>query len=123
VYRHGKAIVRAEWIASVAQANAEAFKVSERRQRNADAASALAAASARDDADRRRSADRAISGLRSTLDATQLHAAQSLAAATATVAAYRAVFESCTAEYRSVAEDAAGHARDSLMYQRAWPVE
>jgi hypothetical protein len=120
-YRAGKANVRNEWAAATAAANLESFKVSERRQRNVDQAARAAAARARDDRARAASADRVISGLRNTLDATELHAAQSLAAATATVSALRAVFESCTAEYRSVGEEAAAHARDSLMYQESWP--
>jgi hypothetical protein len=107
--------------AATGKANLESFKTTERLQRNADEASTLAAARAADDRARAAGADRAISGLRDTLDATQLHAAQSLAAATATVAAYRAVFESYTAEYRALGQEAAGHASDSLKYQQGWP--
>jgi hypothetical protein len=121
IYRAGKANVLTQWQAATAASNLESFKVSERRQRNVDQAARAAAARARDDRARAASADRVISGLRNTLDATELHAAQSLAAATATVSALRAVFESCTAEYRSVGEEAAAHARDSLMYQESWP--
>lgn len=117
----GTRLERAAAIAAVGKANVESFKTTERLQRNSDEASSLAAFRAIDDRNRAAGADRAISGLRGTLDATQRHAQESLAAATQTVAAYRAVFESCTAEYRSMGQDAAGHASDSLMYQEAWP--
>ena len=105
----------------VAEADRAAFARYERQQRNADEASTLAAARAAADRARAAGADRAISGLRNTLDATQRNAATSLAAATQTVAAYRAVLESCTAEYRSLGEAASGHASDTLMLLDAWP--
>jgi hypothetical protein len=107
--------------AAVGRANIESFKTTERLQRNADEAATLAAARAADDRARAAGADRAIGGLRATLDATQLHAAQSLAAVTATVAAYRAVFEDCSRQYFEMAKNAAGHASDSLTLQQAWP--
>ena len=120
-YRAGKANVRAEWTESVAQANKDARALEQQRQRRADEAAQLAAADARADADRRRRADRAASGLRNALDAAERRAIESDDAAAVYRAALRTVFESCTAEYRAVGEDAAGHARDSLMYQRSWP--
>lgn len=43
-YRKGKANVRLEWAAATAQANLDAFKVSERRQGNVDKAAAAGAA-------------------------------------------------------------------------------
>lgn len=119
--RHGRLELQNAQTAAIAKANVESFKTTERLQRNVDEASTLAATRAADDRARAASADRAISGMRNTLDATQRHAQESLAAASATVSAYRAVFESCTAEYRAVGAEAAGHARDSLMYQDGWP--
>jgi hypothetical protein len=107
--------------AKVAQANIDSFKVAERRQRNVDEASELAAARARDDRARAVRADAVIDRLRGTLDATQSYAATSAQACARTVAAYRAVFGSCVAEYRGLGEEAAGHARDSLKLQQAWP--
>lgn len=120
--RHdGKVLVHNQWAASTAKANVESFAVTEHRQRNVDASLEATAARARADRDRANRADRTISGLRDTLDATERHAQESLTAAAATVAAYRAVFGSCVAEYRAMGEEAAGHARDALMYRDAWP--
>jgi len=116
----GKNVIRNEWKAAVAQANIESFKASERRQRNLDKATTDAAVRAGNDRARSLAVAVSIDRLRNTLDATERNAATSLNAAAATVSAYRAVFESCTAEYRSLGEEASGHASDSLMYQQGW---
>lgn len=105
----------------VAKADKAAFRQSEIRQRQVDDASQLAATRARDDRARAAGADRVIAGMRGTLDATERNAKTSLGACGATVTAYRAVFESCTAEYRAMGEEAAGHATDSLRLQMSWP--
>lgn len=120
-YRSGKANVRNEWKASVAAANSEARQLEQARQRRADEAAGLAAArEAGMRADRARLAGER-DGLRGDLDAVRLNAAQSLDAATRSVAALSAVFESCTRRYSDVAEAAARHASDSLTLQQAWP--
>jgi hypothetical protein len=68
-YRAGKANVRAEWSASVAAANVEAFKKSERLQRNVDvAATAATARQTRIRADSARAGD-AVIGLRNAIAA------------------------------------------------------
>jgi hypothetical protein len=120
-YRTGRAHVRNEWQAATAAANIEARALEQQRQRRADEAAALAAArTTRIAADAARARGESA-GLRDDLSAVRLHAAQSIAAATATVAALSAVFESCTSEYLDVAQAADGHASDSLTLQQAWP--
>ena len=121
IYRKGKSDVRAEWTAAVAAANEESRRLERARQSRADQAAQSAAARSADDRDRAASADRAIARMRDTLDATERNAARSIGACTATVAAYRAVHGTCVAEYRSLGQEAAGHASDSLMYQDGWP--
>jgi uncharacterized membrane protein YdfJ with MMPL/SSD domain len=120
-YRHGKQNVRSEWLASVAAANEDARRLEQQRQRRADEASALVVVrQARIAADA--SASRmAVDGLRGDLDSLQRASAQSLDAATKSVSALSAVFEECARERVEVAQEAAGHASDSLMYQQAWP--
>jgi hypothetical protein len=117
----GKKEIRNEQAAAIAKANVDAFKASERMQRNVDEASSLAAAAAVDDRARAAGADRAIGRLRSTLDAADRASQDSLAAARRTAAAYRTVYESCVAEYRDLGQAASGHARDSLKLQMSWP--
>ncbi|HYE38855.1 MAG TPA: hypothetical protein VEB23_02920 [Ramlibacter sp.] len=120
-YRKGKQDVRNEWAAAVAQANADARKLEQQRQRRADEAGRIAAASSQRD---RAAVDRARAerdGMRDTLDAIERASRESHDAATRHLAALRAVLDQCTAEYLRMAEAAAGHARDSLMYQQAWP--
>jgi hypothetical protein len=81
VYRHGKAIVRAEWIASVAQANAEARQMEQRRQSAVDAAAKSAATrTARNRVDAGHAAG-ALRGLRDTIAARRM-AEESAAACT-----------------------------------------
>jgi hypothetical protein len=120
-YRAGKGAIRAEWTASVAQANKELRALENRRQDRANEAAALGASrQARILADSRRaSAER--DGLRDDLSAVRLHAAQSLAAATVTVAALSSVFEECTRRYLDVAEAADRATSDALTLQQAWP--
>jgi hypothetical protein len=59
--------------------------------------------------------------LRDELDLTQRFAGESADAAAKSIAALRAVFESCTKEYRGMAEIAQGHANDAMTLQEAWP--
>lgn len=120
-YRAGKAFVRNEYATQQAAANAEARRIEQRRASVAAAAAAsaitrttslrAAAGAARDASDR----------LRDELDITQRFAGESAEAAAKSIAALRAVFESCTKEYRGMAESAQGHADDSMTLQEAWP--
>jgi hypothetical protein len=120
-YRAGKGVIRAEWTASVAQANKELRALENRRQDRADEAAGLAATrQARIVADAA-GARRESAGLRDDLNAVQRHAAQSLAAATVTVAALSSVFEECTRRYLDVAEAADRATSDALTLQQAWP--
>ena len=121
VYRKGRADVQSQWTAATAQANIEARQMEQRRQRGVDEAARVAASSqARIVADAR-NARAQRDGLRDDLNAVRLHAAQSLAAATITVAALTDVFEQCSRRYIELAEVADRHAADSLMYQQGWP--
>jgi hypothetical protein len=120
-FRAGRAHVRNEWQAATAAANIEARALEQQRQRRADEAQKLAAArTTRIAADAARARGESA-GLRDDLSAVRLHAAQSLAAATATVAALSAVFEQCSSRYIELAQAADGHASDSLMFQESWP--
>jgi hypothetical protein len=120
-YRAGKAIVRNEYATQQAAANADARRIEQRRAGMAIAAANNAvkreavlragAAGALDAADR----------LRDELDLTQRFAGESADAAAKSIAALRAVFESCTKEYRGMAEIAQGHANDAMTLQEAWP--
>lgn len=121
-YRKGKNDVRTEWMASVAAANLDARKLEQRRQDRADEAAKLAAgrsAAIRADADRARVA---ADGLRGDLDAVRRASAQSLDAATKSVAALSDVFTDCSRRYHELAEIADRHAADSLTLQKAWPL-
>jgi hypothetical protein len=120
-YTVGGKHVRNEWAAATAKANDEARTLERARQSAADAAGRLAAAAASRDRDRLRGANRELLGMRDTLDAIERASEESHDAATKHVAALRAVFGECSAEVVRLAEEAAGHARDSLMYQRSWP--
>lgn len=121
IYRAGKATVTNEWNLAKQVANAESRRIEQLRQSRADEAGAAAtkragvlaadAARARDAAD----------GLRDDLNATRLYAAQSLDAATKSVAALSDVFQQCSRRYSELAEAADRHASDSLTYQQAWP--
>ena len=112
---------RLEQQAAIAKANLDTFKRSEHLQRNADEASTLAAAAAIHDRNRARRADGDVERMRDTLDAVERAAAASGDASGKYAAALGADLRACVSEYRSLGEDAAGHARDSLMYQQAWP--
>jgi hypothetical protein len=121
VYRLGKQNVRTEWLASVAEANSEARRMEQLRQsRASDAAAAASARNAalRDDA---ASARRSVDGLRGDLDALQRASAQSLDAATKSVAALSSVFADCSRRYQELAEIADRHASDTLTLEQAWP--
>lgn len=120
-YRKGKQEVRNEWSAATARANEEARKLEQQRQRRSDDAQRIATQAAQRDRVAVAAARAERDGLRDTLDAIEQSARESHDAATRNLAAVRAVFDRCTAEYLRVAEEAAGHARDSLMYQQAWP--
>lgn len=120
-YRSGKSHVRTEWDLAKATANTEARRMEQSRQSRADEAARSAVsrqAGLSADAARARAA---ADGLRDELDATRLYAAQSLDAATKSVAALSDVFQQCSRRYSELAEIADRHASDSLMYQQAWP--
>jgi hypothetical protein len=117
----GKRTIRAEWTTSIAQANAEARSLEQARQRRADEAAGLAAAAANRDRVALAHVRAERDGMRGTLDAIERASRESHDAATKHVAAIRAVFDDCSAEVLRLAEEATGHARDSLTYQQAWP--
>lgn len=104
-----------------ARANSEARSLEQARQRRADEAMQLAASRthriAVDAANARAERD----GVRDERDAIRLHAAQSLAAATLTVAAYQDVFGQCTRTVVEMAEIADRATSDALMLRDAWP--
>ena len=107
---------------SNAKAYSRAMAVGDERQRKKDKAlheanqraQRLALASA----DLRTAADR----LQHDLDAARSRLPQATCEATrAHAATLQRVFGECTAEYRAMAERAAGHASDALMFDQAWP--
>jgi hypothetical protein len=117
----GRKIAASEYQRSVLEANAEARRLEQARQRRVDEAGALARtreAGIRADADRARLA---ADSLRGTLDAVERASAASHDAATKSVAALADVFQQCSREYRALAEVADRHASDSLTLQQAWP--
>jgi hypothetical protein len=121
VYRTGKANVQSKWTASIAAANEDARKLERSRQSAADGAARLAAvrqSAISADASRARSE---LGGMRDDLDAIQRASAQSLAAATKSVAALSNVFQQCSRSYQELAEIADRHANDALNLRQAWP--
>lgn len=120
-YRKGKANVRMEWAAATAEAEKQSRSLEQRRQSAVDAATRIAAASAHRDAIARAGARDELDSMRGTLDLIERASAESHDAATKSVAALSAVFGDCSREYLRMAEEASGHARDSLTYQQGWP--
>jgi len=121
VYRAGRNHVRLQWQAAISQANIEARALEQRRQDRADEAAKLAVTRANSNrAAAARIAD-ADGGLRIALDTAERVAQESHDAARLATSTLRGLFDACRAEYRAVAEEAAGHANDSLTYQQAWP--
>jgi tryptophan 2,3-dioxygenase len=120
-YRAGKANVRNEWAAATAAANLESRALEQHRQRRADEAAQLRAASETRLRGDLASARGVRDGLLDTLNATQRYAEESHAAASRATAALDTVFRDCTRAYLDMAETAQRHADDSLMLQRAWP--
>ena len=120
-YRKGKAHVRTEWQAAIAQANIDARALEKHRQSAADAAARIAAAAAHRDRAAAAGARIELDSMRDTLGAIERASQESHDAARKHVAALSAVFGDCTRAYLSMAEEASGHARDSLMLQNAWP--
>ncbi len=104
-----------------ARANSEARQIENLRQSRVDEAVVLAAARqgriTADASNARAQRD----GVRDDRDAIRLHAAQSIAAATLTVAAYENVFGQCVRAYSDLAEVADRHAADALTLREAWP--
>lgn len=120
-YRKGKNEVRNEWKAAIAQANIDARALEGRRQSAADAAGRVAATAAHRDRVALAGARTELDGMRDTLSAIERASQESSDAARKHVTALSAVLGSCTREYLDMAEAAAGHARDAVMYQQAWP--
>jgi tryptophan 2,3-dioxygenase len=120
-YRAGKANVRLEWQAATAAANLESRALEQRRQRRADEAAQLRAASETRLRSDLASARGVRDGLLDTLSATQRYAEESHAAASRATAALDTVFRDCTRAYLDMAEAAQRHADDALMLERAWP--
>ena len=120
-YRKGKSEVRNEWKAAIAQANIDARALENRRQSRADEAAKLAATSLHRDRAALAGARSELDGMRDTLDAIERASKESHDAATKSVATLRAVFADCAKEVVRMADEAQGHARDSLTYQLAWP--
>jgi hypothetical protein len=117
----GKRIVKLEWQAAVAQTDRESRKMEQLRQSRVDEAARMASGRDRDiRADAARSRLMLV-GLRDDLDAVKRASAQSLDAATKSVAALSDVFQQCSRAYSELAEVADRHASDSLMYQQGWP--
>jgi hypothetical protein len=121
VYRWGKKNVRTEWLASVAEANADARKLEQQRQRRAADAQALSTTREARIVSDAAAARVAAGGLRGDLDALQRASAQSLDAATKSVAALSSVFADCSRRYQELAEIADKHASDTLTLEQAWP--
>jgi hypothetical protein len=121
VYRKGKDHVRMEWQAATAAANIEAFKASERRQRNVDdAAKTAAAREARTRLDAVNA--RAVAGgLRDDLSRARDYAAQSRAAAQRVADLSTELLERCTASYLAVAEAAERADSEARELRQAWP--
>lgn len=120
-YRKGKNDVRTEWLASVAEANAEAARLERARQSRADEAARTAAAheaalrtsvaAARRDAD----------GLRNDLDAANEYAKKSRDAAERTARVATGLLGECSRlliEDAEAASRADGYARELM---QAWP--
>lgn len=121
VYRKGRNDVRLEWTASVAQANADARKMEQRRQDRADEAGRLAAtreAGLRADADRARGA---VGGLLNATEFAERVAAESGAAAQQARRAFRVVVDQCGARLGEVAGDADLARSEAQQLRDAWP--
>lgn len=119
-YRAGKANVRAEWGASVAAANVEAFKKSERLQRNVDvAATAATARQVGIRIDSARAGD-AVIGLRNAIAAKRA-ADDSAAAANKRADAYGELFIESVSAYRELAQACDRHVSDVRLLLEAWP--
>lgn len=118
----GEARVRAQWVAADKLA-ADAQRLREQLyQKDVDNAQAQAVQS------RQLAASAAIAAagnsrlLNTAVDAIRTGAGSApIDALRRDVAALTAVLPECEQRYRSVAQDADGHAADSLMLQRAWP--
>lgn len=122
-YRKGRNAVKAEWVASVAEANQEALRLERARQSRADDAGRLAAARAngqRLDADRAR---RVAGGLRDDLRAADEYAKESRAAAERAAAVLGELLQSCTEEYRGMAQDADRATSEAIELRHAWPTD
>lgn len=120
-YRKGKANVRMEWTASIAEANDEARRLERARQRRADeSAQAAATREARIRADAARATD-AVRGLRGDIESLQRASSDSLTAANNATRVLGDVLQSCTAEYQRVAEDADRATSEALSLRQAWP--
>jgi predicted lipid-binding transport protein (Tim44 family) len=119
-YRKGSSHVRQEWAAATAQANDEARKLEQQRQRRADEAGALAQAR---EVGLRAAAVRAAGaddGLRDDLAALRARS-QSCAAAHQRADALDQLFGECVSAHRELAQKADRHSSDVKLLLDAWP--
>lgn len=120
VYRKGRHAVQLEWTASIAQANEDARKLEQQRQRRADDAGRMAA-----DRDKVLRADAARAGdavgrLRDAITARNL-AAESGAAASERAAAYGQLLGESADALRGLAETCDRHVNDVRLLLESWP--
>lgn len=120
-YRKGSLHVRNEWAVATANANSEARRLEQARQRRADEAGVLAQArQARNLADAVRAAD-SSSGLRDELNAARLRSAQSLAAANQRADTLGELFLEGVEAYRELAKTCDRHLSDVRLLLDGWP--
>lgn len=128
-YRHGKAVIQADWNeAKLAQAEldrkgAEQTRAAERRQA-VDVIGAINDAKKREQVARTAAAGARLErdGLRDDLAAAQRDLPSAPpSACIERAAALSAVLDLCTAKYQELAGKAQGHASDAVMLHQAWP--
>lgn len=117
---YGAQGVRNEWNKAKLAADADGRALEQRRQDRAAESARLAAAQGIRDRAAAAAARDESDGLRGDLAALAARSAQSCDAARHAGSTLGAVFDQCVGAYQGMAEAADGHARDSLMYQRAW---
>jgi hypothetical protein len=119
-YNKGKSHVKLEWQAATAAANIEAFKASERRQRNVDvAATAATTRQAGIRADSARAGD-AVVRLRDAI-AAKRNSDQSAAAANQRADTLGDLFIESVSAYRELAQTCDRHVSDVRLLLDAWP--
>lgn len=121
VYRKGKANVRMEWAAATAEANSEARKLEQQRQRRADDAQALRTAREARIVSDAATARVAVGGLRDALNTANRSRDESAsAAAQRAITTGQLLIESVEA-HRELAATCDRHVNDLRMLLEAWP--